>query len=251
MISVGQNFKATTRKISCPVDARITLEMTLKSVSGGSIDAKITMFQNIQLSKSETKVEYSNRILKLISELECAGYNIFRAEKKRVMLKGLSRAIDVTTETFMASDCNFHEAISKLIVRESCIKQLKEKIESSLVARGVKFGRTCYKCGKKGHISKNCWQNNKGPNKANRRETRRNFKRCKAGHVVKNYHSCHKTSNNKSETDTAKMSTVQGARSSQIQANVNQCEYWTQAGHATYRTRGIISAISTALMAVL
>lgn len=124
------------------------------------------------------------------------GYIVSRVDKKRILLRRLPGEFDGTTETIMASDCDFHEAITRLTVQESCIKQSEEKIESASVMRGVKSGRTFYKRGKKVHTSIYCRQNNKGSEKDGKREPSTCFQWGKREHIAKDCHSRNATSKN-------------------------------------------------------
>lgn len=81
MVSAGQSCKATICKIRCPAEACIMVEKMLKVVSEAATNAELTMHQNTGLTNGEIIVEYSNKILELVSQPECAGYSVSRAEK--------------------------------------------------------------------------------------------------------------------------------------------------------------------------
>lgn len=63
------------------------LETIFKAVSEAAVDEKLTMQQNIQLNEGETIVEYPNRILKLVSELACAGHSVSKCGKQGQIAK--------------------------------------------------------------------------------------------------------------------------------------------------------------------
>lgn len=114
-------------------------------------------------------------------------------------------------------------------MQESRIKESEEKIELALVTSGVKIGKTWSKCGKKGPLSTNCWQNNKGSDREDKREIRSWLKRGKPGRIAKHIHLGNETSKNKIKTSSAIMTTVEASRFSRIQTNANKGGCWTQA----------------------
>lgn len=173
LTSVSNLCKPAIRKARCPTEAWNKLRTMFQAVSEASIDAKLTKLQNIQMKKGEKVIEYSNRVEELVSELESAGHPTSVVEKKRALLRGLPTTFDITAETCMGGDFDYDESVAKLIVRETRIIQVDENCETALA---MKQGKKCFKCGKQGHIAKNCWKN---------KEKRRCFKCNKVGHLAR------------------------------------------------------------------
>lgn len=60
-----------------------------------SIDAKLSQRQSVTLKKGEHVVEYSSRILGLVSVLENAGHVMTEVEQRQALLRGLLKDDDV------------------------------------------------------------------------------------------------------------------------------------------------------------
>lgn len=73
--------------------------------------------------KGEMIATYSSRIAELVNELLSAGWAISDIEKKRAFLHGLMKEFDFTVEAIMVGNYSYGEAVSKLIVRETHVKQ--------------------------------------------------------------------------------------------------------------------------------
>lgn len=154
--SIDPTCKAVVRKVRCPAKAWKLLRTMFQAVSEASIDAKLSALQSIRLDKGEKVVGYSNRILDLVNELESAGHQVSEVEKKRALLRGLTSEFDVTAETIMDGKHSYHEAVSKLIIRETRIQDTAEKEEKAFVANGDNKNKKCYSCGIMGHLAKDC-----------------------------------------------------------------------------------------------
>lgn len=126
------------------------------------MDSKLMKLQSICLDKGEAIIECSNRILDLVSKLECATHSASKIEKKRALLRGLPPDFDVTAETILNSVCDFHEFVSKFIVRETRLWQTAEDEASVLVAHGSGDEMKCFTRSKAGHISHDFWKNKRG-----------------------------------------------------------------------------------------
>lgn len=115
-----------------------------RTTSEAAVEAKLTTLQVIHLKNGESIIEYSSRILELVSELKCTGHAASRIEQNLLLLLGLPTELEVTLKSIMGAEDDFHEAVSKLWVREFFIKQLEDKIESVLAVHKNNLGRKCF-----------------------------------------------------------------------------------------------------------
>lgn len=92
----------------------------------------------------ETIIEYSYRIMELVTELVCIGHATFNVDQKPALLRRLRTVIDVIAGTIMTSQYEFHEVVTKLIVRKSCIKQIVDKTEAARTVRSEKSERETF-----------------------------------------------------------------------------------------------------------
>lgn len=86
-----------------------------QALSEAAVDAKLTTLRSILLKKDEPIIEYSNRILKLVSELECAGCATSRIEQKPVLLCGLPTQLIFKVELVLRFENDLRKADSKLV----------------------------------------------------------------------------------------------------------------------------------------
>lgn len=132
-------MERTTR---CPEKTRTLLKKSFKAVSGAAIDTKLSMLQEVSLERGEKILNYSNRIVKLESELEGAGHSIADLEKKKILLRGIPHKFYVTAETTVNSVYSYHDLISKLILRETRIVHSEKNTAKPLFMR--RGTRNCY-----------------------------------------------------------------------------------------------------------
>lgn len=121
--SASGSCKPAVIMIRCPEGTWHKLRSMFLAVLKAAVDAKITRLQNIQLEKREKILNYSNRVIELIIELDVAGHNVNRFEQKRALLCSLPSAYEVTAEHILESNFSFEDAFARLIVRESRILQ--------------------------------------------------------------------------------------------------------------------------------
>lgn len=158
LTSVDNSCKAMVWQMRCPNKAWNTLKETFKSVSEASTDAKLSRLQAVVLKKGEHIVEYSKRILGLVSELENAGHVVSEVEQERALLRGLPKDYDVTVETVMSFKHAYSEAVPKLIVREIRLRDAEDATPLALATTtpAWKQSRKCFYCGKPGHVVRDC-----------------------------------------------------------------------------------------------
>lgn len=207
LTAVDGSCKSLIRQERCPRVAWAVLRDTFQAVSEAAVDAKLSQLQSVELEKGERIVEYSSRIVGLVGELQCAGHDVSDLEKKRALLRGLPKEYDVTVESVMASSHTYTEAVSRLIVRETRVREKEEISPKALMTRDRET-RKCFFCGKPGHFARDCKRKkreSKGGDSG--KEKRSCFKCKKVGHLAKD---CPETGGNTSEfsKDTAMVSTA-------------------------------------------
>lgn len=136
-------------------EARRTLKLTFQTASEASIEAKLTLLQEMKFAKSESVVDYSSRILGLVSELESAGPKVTNIKKRRALSRGLPKEFDVTSEAVVKMNDSHIDAVLKLILRETRLKSLDNAPEQVLLTK-AKMLIKCFKCGRKGHFAREC-----------------------------------------------------------------------------------------------
>lgn len=72
--SVVNSCKALIRQMKCPWEARVTMREPFYVMGEAAIDAKITKMQAMSLQKGELVIEFSNRLVQLVSKLEAGSH---------------------------------------------------------------------------------------------------------------------------------------------------------------------------------
>lgn len=116
----------------------------------------------MELEKGERIVEYSSKIVRLVRELQCAGHDVSKLERKCAFLSGLPKEYNVTVGSDMASSHTYSEALSRLIVRETHVREKKETSPKALMTRDRETCK-CYFCGKSGHFARKRKKKNEIP----------------------------------------------------------------------------------------
>lgn len=154
LISIDSSCKPMVRRTRFPKEVWEPLKYLYHSVSEATIDAKLSQLQSMTLEKGEKIIEFSSRIIGLVGELEKAGHDVSVVGKKGILLRGLPADFDVTSEAIMSTPHDFSQAVSKLIVRETRLKDLENSSEKAVTTSLLLGNRKCYFWGKKGQLLK-------------------------------------------------------------------------------------------------
>lgn len=65
------------------------LRITYQCVSEAAIDGQLTRFQQIQMNRAQSIVEYSNRFDAICNERSSVGHNLSELERKRSSAEGI------------------------------------------------------------------------------------------------------------------------------------------------------------------
>lgn len=141
-------------------------------MSVASIDTMLSQLQNLSIKKGEKMVVYGNRLQKLVCELDAAWCETSDIEQMRALIRGLLSEYKVTTEAEMGIECSFHDAVTRVITKETRLQQKTDKITEALLMRTSKATRSCYKREKRGHLAKDCRQGDRRGEKGSSRQTR-------------------------------------------------------------------------------
>lgn len=71
--SLDATCKASDRQLRCPDEAWRTLKEMFQAVSEASVDSKLFQLQAVTLCKGSKIIEFSNRVLELVNELNVRG----------------------------------------------------------------------------------------------------------------------------------------------------------------------------------
>lgn len=87
------------------------------------------------MSKYETSVAYSDRILELVCELEQTKHAILDLKKKQALLRGSKKDFEATAKAIIDESFTYHEAIPKLTVPQLQIQESDKVAEETTVAQ--------------------------------------------------------------------------------------------------------------------
>lgn len=90
------------------------------------------------LKKGDRLIIYSNPIMEVVSEPQSAGHEISVALMKPALLKRLPEKIFITVESIIGVGISYNEAVSKLIVRETCLDTTGAGNENALSVEAKK-----------------------------------------------------------------------------------------------------------------
>ena len=111
----------------------------------------------------------------------------------------MSSEFNVTVEAILAHGSSYHDAVAKLVVRES---RLQKQDETTAMITTTKSEKKCFFFGKRGHLMKDCYKKKReSAAHNNQKETRKCFKCGKKGHIAKN---CKKNEDHNDEDDDIK-----------------------------------------------
>lgn len=175
LMSIDASCKATVMTMRDPRLIWGKLKKSYQAVSEAAIDAKLTKLQGVRMTQNEPVIQYSNKIENLVNELAAAGHIVTNLEKKRALLRGLREEFSVMCQVIRSTGKDYEEAVSQLIIHESSVEETKgSETKALLTSNGNREHhwkrdskrppRKCYTCGRKGHISKECFMNPDGDN---------------------------------------------------------------------------------------
>lgn len=131
--SIDATCKASFWKLRCPAKAWRTLNEMFQAVSEAAVDSKLCQFQAMTLGISEEFIQFSNRVLELVSELRSSRHQVSTMEQKRASLRGLSKDFDVAAETIMSGNYSYDEAVAKLMIRETKIQDVERVSSKAMI----------------------------------------------------------------------------------------------------------------------
>lgn len=105
------------------------------SVNEEATTAKLSQLLAEVLKKGKRIVEYSSRFPGLVAELENAGRVVSEVEKKRAILRRVTKDYDINYEEIMSLKHPYSEAVSKLIVSESRLQMTDDVSPLALITR--------------------------------------------------------------------------------------------------------------------
>lgn len=135
--------------------------MTFEAVFEAPVDERFARLQSIQLPKGVKAIEYCNRIVELVCELDGAAHAVSEIETENALLRALLDEFDATAESIVSREHNYFAAVSKLVVRDIRLDKKVRYVEKDMLSRHFKTKEKCYTCGKNGRISKDCWYKKK------------------------------------------------------------------------------------------
>lgn len=156
--SVGRTCKAIERKARCPREACNLLRTIFHAVSEAAIEANLSTLQSVSSKKGEQVIQNSRRVLEIVDELESAGHIVSEIEQKKTLQRGLPQEYDFTAEAIIIMPHKFNQVVSKLIVRETQLKEIDTTSERALVKSNKSRSQKCLKSGKYDHVSKNIFR---------------------------------------------------------------------------------------------
>lgn len=134
---------------------------------------------------------------------------VSEVEHEWVLLRGLPKDYDVTIESAMSFRDTYSEAVSRLIVRATRLRNYEDSTTPALVARAsmTKQSQKCFNCGKPGQFARDCRK------KKHKTKDRRKCYKCRqVGHIVKNCPTkIHNNKNGDDQVDIAMLTVASSA----------------------------------------
>ena len=164
MLSLSDTVQSVVRKCKT---ARETWQLLERKYGGKDIKDRLEVRQklrNLKLTKGDEMIEHLARIQDCMDQLTAAGGELDEEEAILIILESLPKEYDVLKVVLSTREkqVNQDELHSLLLTEERRIAGGKsEKVKEALYyveGRGKRYhkDKTCYKCSKVGHISRNC-----------------------------------------------------------------------------------------------
>lgn len=166
-MTINASCKSSVVTLRNPKVVWDRLATTYQKVSEATIDAMLTRFQTMSMERTESVVNFTNRIDDIVNQLAAIGHSTSDQEKRRALLRGLSRDFLVPAQVIRCSGKTFTEAVSDLVVFECTME--RDEPAKAFISKPTRHSSqcTCTHCGRPGHTMDRCWHN---PNGSNYRE---------------------------------------------------------------------------------
>lgn len=171
-LHVKEHHLAALERCTTAKEAWNSLEATYQAKSNARKRQLRKELTQLKMGPTEPLSKYVARAKEIQNQLRATGYEVADQEVAWALLAGLPPAYDTVVtvlETSTDKDMSLDDILPKLMSVEQRMRtaELGASGEAALTARrkngfGVKRYerpvemRTCYKCGKPGHIAKNC-----------------------------------------------------------------------------------------------
>jgi hypothetical protein len=174
---VSDSYLPTIFECKTAKEAWTKLAAMLQPTSTTRRLALLRELNELRKENGEPMVTYVNRAKQLMTSLLGVGQTIDSKEMALRMLAGLPKQYDVLVTVLEASaDLTFDTVVTRLIDMESKLVELDQKPAEAYAARLVRSrnrqrqvdsnnnedNRTCWACGKRGHIKRHCPSANNG-----------------------------------------------------------------------------------------
>lgn len=164
-MTINASCKASVITLRDPKEVWDKLKEMYQTVSETAIDAKLMKFQQMEMTKGETVIEFANRIESIVNELAAVGHIIREMEKKRAILRGLTTDFAVAAQVIRTGTKKYSEAVADLVIFECTLQEKNQP--TALIAsshQGTARNVSCSHCGRPGHNIERCWHNPNGRN---------------------------------------------------------------------------------------
>jgi hypothetical protein len=174
---VSDSYLPTIFECKTAKEAWTKLESMLQPASTTRRLALLRELNELRKCNGEPMINYVNRAKQLMTNLLGVGQTVDSKEMALRMLAGLPKQYDVLVTVLEASaDLTFDTVVTRLIDMESKLVELDQKSVEAYAARTARKeefkkrvnangesvtssrgdNRTCWACGKRGHIKKDC-----------------------------------------------------------------------------------------------
>lgn len=130
LASLLTSVDSCVKSVVCSVRRRrytwTTQRDVFQSACAASTDALLTSPQWVYMKKTEPIIELFSRIIELVGKMEKVEHSLAALKHKRASLKNLPSEYEVTSKAKMSAEHDYNQPVSKLIVRQSCLKNADE-----------------------------------------------------------------------------------------------------------------------------